>query len=69
MQNNLELYLRTSGMTNIEFAKRIGITPITVYRYAKGKRKPDIETAQRMAKELDVSTDELFKSEDERETR
>lgn len=60
MQNNLGFYLEKSGMTNVEFARRTGITPVSVYRYKKGLRTPPIGLAQLMAKELGIPVDKLF---------
>ena len=46
-----------------ELAEKVGTCPMTIYRYEKGERLPDIDVAMRLASALNVSIDELFKSE------
>ena len=63
----LEL-LDENDITQIELAKRIGITNVTISRYIGGERKPRIEIVVKMAEFFHVSTDYLLGLSDVRET-
>ena len=63
MQNNLEIEVKRSGLTKAMFSKKVGISLMSYYRYAKGERIPDIETVQVMAKELRVNVEDLYPTE------
>ena len=56
---NLKEIRISNGITQRELAERIGIAPNTYNQYETGKRQPDIATLQAIARELDVSLDEL----------
>ena len=60
MKNNLELEVKKSGMSKSEFSKKVGISLMSFYRYAKGERIPDIVTVQLMAKVLNKKVEELY---------
>ena len=47
--------LRKSGMSQREFAKRLGITEVSVSRYLSGKRIPRVIMVFRMAEVLGVA--------------
>ena len=55
----LEL-LDENDITQIELAKRIGITNVTISRYIGVERKPRIEIVVKMAEFFHVSTDYLL---------
>lgn len=63
----LEL-LDENDITQIELAKSIGITNVTISRYIGGERKPRIEIVVKMAEFFHVSTDYLLGLTDNRET-
>ena len=63
----LEL-LDENDITQIELAKQIGITNVTISRYIGGERKPRIEIVVKMAGFFHVSTDYLLGLSDIRET-
>lgn len=41
-------YLRNSGLTHSAFAEKLGVSQVTVHRWATGKRFPDKETILRI---------------------
>ena len=43
------------GMTQEQLGEKIGVTGVTIMRYERGYRCPDIPTIRKLAKELDVS--------------
>jgi len=60
LKNNLEIKVKESGMSKVEFAKKAKISLMSYYRYEKGERVPNIETAQRIAQALGVKVDDLY---------
>ena len=60
MQNNLKAEITKSGMLKSEFAKKSGISTMSLYRYIKGERRPGIDTARRIAEALGQTVDEVF---------
>lgn len=54
-------YLREKyNISQIEFAKKIGVSNAVLSRYESGDRKPDYETLQVIADFFEVSTDYLL---------
>ena len=54
-------YLRErNNISQIEFAKKIGVSNTVLSRYESGDRKPDYDTLQMIADFFDVSTDYLL---------
>ncbi|CCY58281.1 transcriptional regulator XRE family [Clostridium sp. CAG:632] len=51
---------KRANMTQHELAELIGVKQATISLYETGKRKIDINTAQKIAIALEVSLDELF---------
>lgn len=47
-------------MTQEDIATRIGVSRVMVSYFESGLRKPDIETALRLARVLECTTDDLF---------
>lgn len=50
---------RKKGLSASGLAKAAGLSPMSIYRYETGKRWPDVTTAYRIAKVLNVSIDDL----------
>ena len=67
----IALLRRQAGMSQAEFAKRLGISPSTVGMYEQGRREPALEILVSMARLLEVSTDYLLtgKSMDKKEEK
>lgn len=54
-------YLReTNRISQIEFAKKIGVSNAVLSRYESGDRRPDYDTLQLIADFFEVSTDYLL---------
>lgn len=55
---------KEKGFTQKELGNMLGITPQMIAQYESGKRKPKLETLQRIAEALGISW-EIFMDEDE----
>ena len=55
-------------LTQEQLGKKISVTKVSVSCYEKGTRTPDVETLQRLADALEVSTDFLLGRCDDPET-
>src|SRR5437867_1097819 len=61
IQNHVANLRNGRGVTAAELAKRIGVTRQTVYAIEAGTYVPNTEVALRIAQELEVSVEDLFK--------
>lgn len=52
--------MEKNNMTQVELAKKIGTTNVTISRYISGERKPRIEIVTEIAKIFNVSIDYLL---------
>lgn len=52
--------IKNSGLTTVEIAKRVGISPEMVTQYVTTKKLPKLDTFARLCKELDVSADYIL---------
>ena len=57
--------MKNSGLTTVEIAKRVGISPEMVTQYVTTKKLPKLDTFARLCKELDVSADYILGLSDE----
>ena len=57
--------LLADGMTQAELAERVGVTRQTIHSIEKGKYKPTIELALRLARELGVAVEDLLELDDQ----
>ena len=46
--------LKNSGMTTVEIAKRIGVSPEMITQYKTTKKLPKLDTFAKLCKELDL---------------
>lgn len=60
MGETIKKLRKRAKMTQHELAELIGVKQATISLYETGKRKIDINTAQKIAIALEVSLDELF---------
>ena len=51
---------KIAGLSVKALSTKAGVSAMSIYRYEQGKRKPDVETAVRIAKALNVSVYDLF---------
>lgn len=58
--DKIKEYRKQLGLTQVQIAKRLGITQGTLALYETGKRHPKIETVNRIADALCVSSSKLF---------
>ena len=56
--------IKNSGLTTIEIAKKIGVSPEMVTQYSTTKKLPRLDTFARMCKELDLSANYILGLED-----
>jgi putative transcriptional regulator len=67
--NHLRRYrLQADGMTQGGLADRVGVTRQTIHSIEKGKYKPTVELALRLARELGVAVEDLFELDDQEES-
>jgi len=57
---NLRSIRLSRGMTQKELASVVGCSDVSMSNYERGTQSPDIQTLQRIADALNVSTDELL---------
>jgi len=68
MKNHVRRYRFEAGdITQQELADKVGVTRQTILSIEKGKFKPSVELALRLARVLRTSVEQLFELEDERE--
>ncbi len=58
-------YLRESGLTQSEFARRMGAKPYLVNDWLRGKAKPGYDALKTMVKTLGISAEYLLGLSDE----
>lgn len=51
---------RASGLTQLEFAVKLGKTPSAISQLEHGKRKPSYDTLQKLISRFHMSPDKLF---------
>ena len=54
IKQRLSEELKNSGLTTIEIAKRIGVSPEMVTQYSTTKKLPKLDTFAKLCKELDL---------------
>ena len=60
IKKRLSEEIKNCGLTTIELAKRIGVTPEMITQYKTTKKMPKLDTFAKICKELDVSADEIL---------
>lgn len=60
MKNRLKYYITLKGVKQKDMACILGITPVTLSRYIKEDRSPDVRMAIRIAKMLDVKVEDIW---------
>ena len=49
-----------SGMTTVELARRVGVSPEMITQYCSTKKLPRLDTFARLCRALDVSADYML---------
>ena len=65
MENNvikerLSEELTNSGLTTVEIAKKIGVSPEMITQYKTTKKLPKLDTFEKLCKELDLDANYLL---------
>ena len=65
MENNiikerLSEELKNSGLTTIEIARRIGVSPEMITQYNTTKKLPSLDTFAKLCKELDLNANYIL---------
>lgn len=57
---NLKMIRKARGMTQIDLAKAVNISLMSVHRYESGERVPNVDIASSIAAALGCTVDELI---------
>ena len=60
IKQRLSEELKNSGLTTIEIARRIGVSPEMVTQYRTTKKLPKLDTFARLCKELDLDANYIL---------
>ena len=64
IKQRLSQELKTSNLTTIEIAKRVGVSPEMITQYSTTKKLPRLDTFAKICKELDLSANYILGLED-----
>lgn len=56
--------IKNSNLTNVEIAKRVGVSPEMITQYLTTKKLPKLDTFAKLCKELDLSANYILGLED-----
>ena len=59
---NLKSKRKSAHLTQAKLAKKAGVSLLTIGRYERGERVPNVEVARKLAAALGCTIDELVKS-------
>ncbi len=60
LKSRLREEIKRSGLTTVEIARRVGVSPEMITQYTTTKKLPRLDTFMRLCRELDLSADELL---------
>ena len=60
IKERLSEELKNSGLTTIEIAKRIGVSPEMITQYKTTKKLPKLDTFAKLCKELDLDANYIL---------
>lgn len=60
IKERLREEIKASGLTTVEIAKKIGVSPEMVTQYMTTKKLPKLDTFAKLCKELDLSSDYIL---------
>ena len=52
--------IKNSGLTTVEIARRVGVSPEMITQYKTTKKLPKLDTFAKLCEVLDVSADEIL---------
>ena len=65
IKKRLSEELRNSGLSTIEIAKRIGVSPEMITQYSTTKKLPKLDTFAKICKELDLDANYILALKDD----
>ncbi len=60
IKERLSEELKNSGLTTVEIAKRIGVSPEMITQYRTTKKLPKLDTFSKLCKELDLDANYIL---------
>ena len=60
IKERLSEELKNSGLTTIEIARRIGVSPEMITQYRTTKKLPKLDTFSKLCKELDLDANYIL---------
>lgn len=60
IKERLSAEIANSGLTTIQIADKIGVSPEMITQYKTTKKLPRLDTFAKLCKELDLSADEIL---------
>ena len=60
IKERLSQEIKNSGLTTVEIARRVGVSPEMITQYKTTKKLPKLDTFAVLCKELDLSADEIL---------
>lgn len=60
IKKRLSEEIKNSGLTTIEIAKRIGVSPEMITQYKTTKKLPKLDTFAKLCKELDLDANYIL---------
>lgn len=60
IKERLSEELKASGLTTVEIAKRIGVSPEMITQYRTTKKLPKLDTFAKLCKELDLDANYIL---------
>ena len=60
IRSRLQAAIRASGISQKEIARRLGLSPSTVSKYARMEKSPSVDTFGRLCEVLGVSSDAIL---------
>ncbi len=64
IKERLKEEIKNSGLTTIEIAKKIGVSPEMITQYTTTKKLPKLDTFAKLCKELDLDANYILGLED-----
>lgn len=60
IKTRLSEEIKNSGLSTVEIAKKVGVSPEMITQYKTTKKLPKLDTFAKLCKELDLSADEIL---------
>ena len=60
IKRRLSEEIKNSGLTTVEIARRVGVSPEMITQYTTTKKLPKLDTFAKLCKELDLSANYIL---------